>query len=110
MVKTFDFYEVNWMRVALFSIVLMFVCMIAGDAFAQSGGVQFGKIDNLGNSFINWLRNNPTRIFFTLALIVLGFLAAFNRISWMWVVMLCVGAFFAFGAPAIVQQLKTIFT
>lgn len=104
-------YMRDWQRMALFFVVFVLLALFATDTLAQQqGGVQFSKIDTLGTSFITWIRGNPTTIFFTLALIVTGFAAAFNRISWMWVVMICVGAFFAFGAPAIVNQLKAIMT
>ncbi|MDF3855620.1 TrbC/VirB2 family protein [Paracoccus pantotrophus] len=104
--------KINHWQFTLFSVLMIGAALFATDALAQatSGGVQFSKIDTLGNSFINWIKGNPTTIFFTLALIITGFLAAFNRISWMWVGMICLGAFFAFGAPAIVTQLKAIFT
>lgn len=102
----------NHMQMALFIVLLLWAAMFATDVLAQAtaGGVQFSKIDTLGNSFITWIKGNPTTIFFTLALVITGFLAAFNRISWMWVGMICLGAFFAFGATNIVTQLKSIFT
>lgn len=103
----------NHMQIALYVALIVGAAMFATDVLAQTtttGGVQFSKIDTLGNSFITWIKGNPTTIFFTLALVITGFLAAFNRISWMWVGMICLGAFFAFGATNIVTQLKSIFT
>ncbi|TRW94289.1 TrbC/VirB2 family protein [Paracoccus sp. M683] len=96
------------------ALLLAILLLSANHALAQTtgtgGGVQFSKIDTLGTSFLTWLKGNPITLFFTVALIVTGLLAAFNRISWMWVLMICVGAFFAFGATNIVTQLKAVFT
>lgn len=100
--------KVNFTQLALCLLVVALVGLVATDAVAQQ--VQFSKIDTLGTSFLTWLKGNPITIFFTVALIVTGLLAAFNRISWMWVLMICVGAFFAFGATNIVTQLKAVFT
>lgn len=100
--------KVNYTQLTLCLLVLALVGLTASGALAQ--GVQFSKIDTLGNSFLTWIKGNPVTIFFTVALIVTGLLAAFNRISWMWVLMICVGAFFAFGASNIVTQLKAVFT
>ncbi len=96
------------------ALLLAILLLSANHALAQTsgsgGGVQFSKIDTLGTSFLTWLKGNPITLFFTVALIVTGLLAAFNRISWMWVLMICIGAFFAFGATNIVNQLKAVFT
>ena len=49
-------------------------------------------------------------VFFTVALVLSGFAAAFNRISWMWVLMIALGALLVFGAPGIVADLKAAFS
>ena len=100
--------KLNFTQLALCLLLVALLGLAATDAMAQQ--VEFSKIDTLGNSFVTWLRGNPITIFFTVALIVTGLLAAFNRISWMWVLMICVGAFFSFGATNLVSQLKALFT
>jgi type IV secretory pathway VirB2 component (pilin) len=106
--KGFAMTKLNFTQLALCLLLVALLGLAATDAMAQQ--VEFSKIDTLGNSFVTWLRGNPITIFFTVALIVTGLLAAFNRISWMWVMMICVGAFFAFGAPSIVTQLRSVFS
>ena len=41
-----------------------------------------------------------------IAIIIAGFLAAFNRISWMWVGLIVVGGFLVFGGPTLVADLR----
>lgn len=81
--------------------------VMAGEVAAQS--VDFSKADDVGTSFVTWIRGNIATVFFTVALVLAGFAAAFNRISWMWVLMIAVGALFVFGAPGIVADLKAAF-
>lgn len=100
--------KLNFTHLALCLLMVALVGLVATDAMAQQ--VQFSKMDTLTGSFLTWLKGNPVTAFFTVALIAAGLLAAFNRISWMWVIMICVGAFLAFGASNIVAQLKSIFT
>lgn len=95
----------HYLQMALFVATISIVGLYATDVLAQ---VQFSKIDTLGTSFVNWLKNKPVTIFFTVALIISGLLAAFNKMSWFWVLMICVGAFLAFGAPTLVNQLKGV--
>lgn len=86
------------------------VTSLAGDAFAQAGsGVDFSKADTVGNSFVTWIRGNLATVVFTVAFVLTGFLAAFNRISWLWVLLVVVGAFLVFGAPAFVTSLRSAF-
>lgn len=82
---------------------------IAGDALAQSA-VDFSKADTVGTSFTTWIRGNIATVFFTVALVLAGFAAAFNKISWMWVLMIAVGAFLVFGAPSFVADLRSVFS
>ena len=85
------------------------VTWFAGDALAQSA-VDFSKADQLGTGFTTWIRGNIATVFFTVALVLAGFAAAFNKISWMWVLMIAVGAFLVFGAPGFVADLKSAFS
>lgn len=82
---------------------------VAGDAVAQSG-VDFSKADTVGTSFVTWLRGNIATVFFTVAIVLAGFAAAFNKISWMWVLMIAVGALLVFGAPGFVADMKSVFS
>lgn len=82
---------------------------IAGDALAQSA-VDFSKADTVGTGFTTWIRGNIATVFFTVALVLAGFAAAFNKISWMWVLMIAVGAFLVFGAPSFVADLRSVFS
>lgn len=82
---------------------------VAGDALAQSA-VDFSKADTVGTGFTTWLRGNIATVFFTVALVLAGFAAAFNKISWMWVLMIAVGAFLVFGAPSFVADLRSVFS
>lgn len=92
---------------SLFAALLM--TAVAGDAVAQSG-VDFSKADTLGNDFVTWIRGNIATVFFTVAIVLAGFAAAFNKISWMWVLMIAVGALLVFGAPGFVADLKAVFS
>ncbi|WP_103174861.1 TrbC/VirB2 family protein [Paracoccus sp. SY] len=92
---------------ALLAAIL--VTAVSGDALAQSG-VDFTKADTVGNDFVAWIRGNIATVFFTVALVLAGFAAAFNKISWMWVLMIAVGAFLVFGAPGFVADLKAVFS
>ena len=95
-------FVISWFAVPVLALAM------AGDAAAQ--GVDFSKADDLGDSFVTWLRGNIAIVFFTVALIFAGFAAAFNRISWMWVLMIVVGALLAFGSDGLVSGLKNTFS
>ena len=82
---------------------------IVDDALAQSA-VDFSKADTVGTGFTTWIRGNIATVFFTVALVLAGFAAAFNKISWMWVLMIAVGAFLVFGAPSFVADLRSVFS
>ena len=84
------------------------VAGVAGDALAQS--VDFSKADTVGTGFTTWIRGNISTVFFTVAIVLAGFAAAFNKISWMWVLMIAVGAFLVFGAPSFVADLRSVFS
>ena len=97
----------HFLVLALAASVL--VAGIAGDALAQSA-VDFSKADTVGTGFTTWIRGNIATVFFTVALVLAGFAAAFNKISWMWVLMIAVGAFLVFGAPSFVADLRSVFS
>ena len=90
-------------------VAALLATALAGDALAQSG-VDFSKADTVGTGFVTWIRGNIATVFFTVALVLAGFAAAFNKISWMWVLMIAVGAFLVFGAPGFVADLKSVFS
>lgn len=69
--------------------------------------IDFSKAEGLTTSLAASLGGTFATAFFTIGLIVAGFLAAFNRISWMWVGLIMVGAFLVFGGPAIVANLRS---
>lgn len=94
--------------VVAMGLVAVGLAVSATDAVAQS--VDFSKADDVGNSFVTWIRGNIATVFFTVALVLSGFAAAFNRISWMWVLMIALGALLVFGAPGIVADLKAAFS
>ena len=85
------------------------VAGIAGDALAQSA-VDFSKADTVGTGFTTWMRGNIATVFFTVASVLAGFAAAFNKISWMWVLMIALGALLVFGAPGFVADLRSVFS
>lgn len=84
------------------------VAGLAGEVLAQS--VDFSKADTVGNDFVAWIRGNLATVIFTVAFVLTGFLAAFNRISWLWVLLVVVGAFLTFGAPGFVAGLRSAFS
>jgi len=69
--------------------------------------IDFTKAEGLATSLATSLGGTFATAFFTIALIVAGFLAAFNRISWMWVGLIIVGGFLVFGGPTIVANLRS---
>lgn len=68
--------------------------------------IDFSKAEGLATSLASSLGGVFATAFFTIALIIAGFLAAFNRISWMWVGLIMVGGFLVFGGPALVANLR----
>lgn len=69
--------------------------------------IDFTKAEGLATSLASSLGGTFATAAFTIGLIVAGFLAAFNRISWMWVGLIMVGAFLVFGGPTIVANLRS---
>jgi type IV secretion system protein VirB2 len=77
-------------------------------AIAQS--IDFGKAESVATGVLASLRGVMSTAFFGIAFVVTGFMAAFNRISWAWVALVVVGAFFVFAGPTIVANLRSAFS
>ena len=90
------------------AIVAALLVVLADGALSQ--GIDFSKAESTGTSFISSLRGTIATIFFTLALIVTGFLAAFNKIQWFWFFGVLIGAFLVFASPALVSNLRAAFS
>jgi len=92
--------------------VLFTVCAVAltvtNPAFAQT--IDFTKAEGVTTGVLASLRGAFSTAFFGIAFVVTGFMAAFNRISWAWVALVVVGAFFVFAGPAIVANLRSSFS
>ncbi|MGB3314622.1 MAG: TrbC/VirB2 family protein [Albidovulum sp.] len=69
--------------------------------------IDFSKPEGLVTDLAASLGGTFATAFLLIGLAALGFLAAFNRISWMWVGLMLVGAFLVFGGPAIVSNLRS---
>ena len=96
---------------ALFMLLagVLFVSF-AGDALAQAaGGVNFAKADTVGKGFQTWLTGNLAKVVFAVAFAFAGFMFAFNKASWIWPLLIAVGAFFVFGGTNIVNNLAAAF-
>lgn len=90
-----------------FGVALAFA--VAATQAMAAAGVDFGDVDTAASGFTSWLRGPLAVAFFTAALAFAGLAASFNKISWMWVLMIVVGAFLVFGGAAIVSELKSLF-
>lgn len=93
-------------------IFLLATCALAlavtEPALAQT--IDFGKAESVTTGVLATLRGAFSTAFFGIAFVVTGFMAAFNRISWAWVALVVVGAFFVFAGPAIVANLRSAFS
>ena len=76
---------------------------------AVAGTISFSKAEAVATGVLASLRGTFATVFFGIAFVVTGFMAAFNRISWAWVALVVVGAFLVFAGPAIVANLKAAF-
>lgn len=72
--------------------------------------INFSKAEGVATGVLTTLRGAFSTAFFGIAFVVTGFMAAFNRISWAWVALVVVGAFFVFAGPAIVANLRSAFS
>lgn len=92
------------------AIALMAASLVICADAALAQAIDFSKAEATGTGFIASLRGTIATIFFTLALIVTGFLAAFNKIQWFWFFGVLMGAFLVFAAPALVGNLRAAFS
>ena len=100
-----------YVQAAVTVLAVALVTFHASEVLAQAkGSVDFSKVDKVGTGFITWLKGNIAIAIFTGAFIICGFMAAMNRISWWWVVMIFVGGFFVFGGSTLVTQMKSALT
>lgn len=93
-----------------YAIALAAVSLVVFADSALAQAIDFSKAEATGTSFIGSLRGTIATIFFTLALIVTGFLAAFNKIQWFWFFGVLIGAFLVFASPALVANLRAAFS
>ena len=84
------------------------ICVAAQPLIAQE--IDFSDGEEAGNQVIGFVRGPLATIVFVLAFAVTGFLASFNRISWVWVGGVVLGAFLVFGGPSFVDQLRGLFS
>ncbi|NEY92024.1 TrbC/VirB2 family protein [Tabrizicola oligotrophica] len=84
------------------------VLAVTQPALAQT--IDFSKAEGVTTGVLTTLRGAFSTAFFGIAFVVTGFMAAFNRISWAWVALVVVGAFFVFAGPAIVANLRSAFS
>lgn len=79
---------------------------IGSEAAAQD--IDFSKAEDAGNQFIDFLRGPLATIVLVLGFAIFGYLAAMNRMSWIWAFGVVVAAVFIFGGPAFVDGLRSI--
>lgn len=95
-------------NVAVQVLAVVGMTMAAQAAMGQT--IDFDGAEDAGNQIIGFLRGPLATIVLVLGFAITGFLAAFNRISWLWCGGIILGAFFIFAGPAIVDSLRTIFS
>jgi len=88
------------------SLSLTMAVMLLTFAPGAQAAINFTKAEALATSIGTSLGGVLATAFFTIAIIIAGFLAAFNRISWMWVGLIVVGGFLVFGGPTLVADLR----
>lgn len=95
-------------QIAVILTACVLVLAVTEPALAQT--INFGKAEAVTTGVLATLRGAFSTAFFGIAFVVTGFMAAFNRISWAWVALVVVGAFFVFAGPAIVANLRSAFS
>ena len=98
-----------YVQAAVAVLAVALFTLHASEVLAQST-VNLDKGERVATGIVTWLRGNLATAVFTAAFCLAGFLAAFNRISWMWVLMIFVGGFLVFGGSTLVTQIKSAFT
>lgn len=66
-------------------------------------------VTTAGETFQSWLKLF-LKIVLSIGLMIAGAMAAGNRLSWMWPMMIAIGAFFAFGGPKLIEEFFTMFS
>lgn len=88
---------------------LLAAAQIAGAdlAMAQSGGVSeaFGPVQKVFQAIVDFIDGPFGRLFATIAVMGLGFLAFAGRLSWFLAGGVILGIGLVFGAPSIVEEL-----
>jgi len=98
----------SYRQIAFLLAACAFALAVAEPAMAQT--INFSKAEAVTTGVLTTLRGAFSTAFFGIAFVVTGFMAAFNRISWAWVALVVVGAFFVFAGPAIVANLRSAFS
>ncbi len=93
--------------------LLVFACaLLLGfqSSEALATGFDLSKAEDAGNDLITKIRGNLATIVLTIAFIVTGFLAAFNKIPWFWFFAVVLGGFFIFGSTDLANGIKSLFS
>jgi len=98
--------NINTRQLGAVSVATVLLCAYGQGVVAQD--IDFSAAEETGNQIIGFLRGPLATIIFVLAFAVTGFLAAMNRISWVWVGGVILGAVLVFGGPAFVDSLRDI--
>lgn len=98
----------SYRQIAFFLSASALLLAVTQPAIAQT--IDFTKAEGVTTGVLASLRGAFSTAFFGIAFVVTGFMAAFNRISWAWVALVVVGAFFVFAGPAIVANLRSAFS
>ena len=99
---------ISYRQIAFLFAASALVLAVADPGISQT--IDFGKAESVTTGVLATLRGAFSTAFFGIAFVVTGFMAAFNRISWAWVALVVVGAFFVFAGPAIVANLRSAFS
>ncbi len=86
-----------YQRLALHALGLFVFATVFSAAPDALAAVDFSKVSTEVNSFTTWLTGTFAKVIVTLALAIVGYMALFNRISWVWFGLIMVGAFLIFG-------------
>lgn len=100
------------MRTVKEKIRVMTACVVGAVAIVDPAlaNIDWSKAEAVGTDLTGFLGGSLATTAFIIAFFVTGALAAFNKISWAWVGGVILGAFFVFGGPALVDNLRTSFT
>lgn len=100
--------NLSYRQIAVIFAACAAAVAVSEPSFAQT--IDFTKAEGVTTGVLASLRGAFSTAFFGIAFVVTGFMAAFNRISWAWVALVVVGAFFVFAGPAIVANLRSAFS